>query len=246
MNIQDFVICDTETTGFDAEKDQIVDVALVGFNEQGALELLYESLIKPTIPIPVTASAVHHITDADVQDARLPLIVGIDVKNLLNGKTLVAHNAEFDRKFMLQLGITNPPWDWLCTWRLANHLWPDAPGYKNQELRYWRGYANVDLKGMSPHRAAPDALVTAYLFRDLFVAFRDKWATPNGTAATPITQDLIEFAARPILIKKMPFGKHKGELIENVPDDYIMWMLRKIPDLSPDLKYTLKRHMGIS
>ena len=47
--------------------------------------------------------------------------------------------------------------------------WPDAPGHSNQVLRYWRqvdrnAYPRIPREA---HRALPDAIVTAFLLRDL-------------------------------------------------------------------------------
>jgi uncharacterized protein (DUF3820 family) len=35
---------------------------------------------------------------------------------------------------------------------------------------------------------------------------------------------------------RMPFGKHKGKLMEDIPVDYFEWCLRELEDLSPSLR----------
>jgi hypothetical protein len=39
--------------------------------------------------------------------------------------------------------------------------------------------------------------------------------------------------------KNVPFGKHKGQPIAEVPADYLMWML-SLANLSPDLRTAIK------
>lgn len=240
MTIEDFMTVDTETTGVDAAQCELVEVAAVDHSGQVA----YSSLVKPNGAIPIGAMAIHHITDDMVEDAPTAAEIESPLKSVLFGKTLVAHNAQYDSKVLERYGITNPPWNWICTWRLANHMWPDAPGYKNQELRYWLGLYEIDTQGLPPHRAAADAIVTSMIFRKLYDHFVTRWTAVDATADCTAA-DLIAFAARPIYIRKMPFGKHKGELIEDVPHDYLMWMIRKIPDLSDDLRYTVRRVLGL-
>ena len=49
---------------------------------------------------------------------------------------------------------------------------------------------------------------------------------------------IIETSNKPGLISKMPFGKHKGKKIENVPADYLQLLLTT--DLDEDMDYTVK------
>ena len=61
------VFFDLETTGLDVKNDRIVEFALIKLTPQGdVLERVRR--FNPGVPIPVEASAVHGITDADVAD----------------------------------------------------------------------------------------------------------------------------------------------------------------------------------
>lgn len=44
---------------------------------------------------------------------------------------------------------------------------------------------------------------------------------------------------------RMPFGKHKGELLENIPSDYIHWCLEKLDDLRPDLREEMQNQLDL-
>jgi exodeoxyribonuclease X len=140
-------------------------------------------------------------------------------------KICVAHNAKFDRSFLPCLEDRR----WLCTKRLAMHLFPDAPGHSNQVLRYWLGGAKLDLKGQVPHRAMADVIVTKFVFGKLI----EKYLTDGHEDSDDA---LIAFAASPIKCKSLWFGKHKGTAPEACPRDYIAWCLNNMQDLDADLR----------
>lgn len=41
---------------------------------------------------------------------------------------------------------------------------------------------------------------------------------------------MIEISGKPILHRKMPFGKHQGSGMEAVPMDYLQWLSRTVLD----------------
>ena len=61
---------DTETTGL-GPADQVVEIAVL--DAEGAV--VFHSLVKPTVPIPAEATAIHGIRDEDVAGA--PTFAGI-------------------------------------------------------------------------------------------------------------------------------------------------------------------------
>jgi len=89
------VILDTETTGLDGA--QMCDLAIL--NTRG--ETLFNSLIRPTVPIPDGAIAVHHITNEMVQYAPTLADVWPAIRALLRGSLIVTYNAEYDRNIFL-------------------------------------------------------------------------------------------------------------------------------------------------
>ena len=119
---------------------------------------------------------------------------------------LVAHNAPFDRNFLAAVPHTRP---WLDTLQLARRLWLDAPGHSNQVLRYWLG---LPVAADAPHHALDDARVTAALLLRAFAAL------PAPAGSTPAT--LLAWLATPQPATVMPFGRHKGTPLDQVPADY--------------------------
>jgi len=73
---------------------------------------------------------------------------------------------------------------------------------------------------MPPHRAGPDAYVTAHLLKDMLLE-------------TTVEQ-LVAWTSEPKLLLKVPFGKHKGAQWADIPDDYLAWITRQA-DMDPDV-----------
>ena len=217
-------VIDLETTGLDPEKDRIVEFAVVTIEViRCTLVNRVSCLTDPGIPIPPEASAIHHITDGMVR--RQPQF-GPSWAELVDEETIrCAHNARFDSAFVPDGG---PPW--ICTFRVAKHLWPDAPGFGNQVLRYWLGL-DIGHNGI-PHRALFDATVTAHILGAAIRQVREEGVSD------PV-KHLLELTERPALLRTVPFGKHRGELWRDVPRDYIDWVLRKQFD-DPDIVHTAR------
>lgn len=227
MRIQDtkFVVLDTETTGIDPNSDKVVDISLVEVSRNG-IKPLYNTLIHPNRDIPATASAVHHITLKHVADKPLFEAVWPTIMGHLQDAVIVAHNAQFDRSMIPETGRP-----WICSYRLARHLWPSAPGHSNQVMRYWLG---IDVDAEAAHSAAGDTLVTAHLF------YRELGYYRKHIAQSDQVEKLIEYVESPIPIHVMPFGKHKGARLDEIPSSYFSWALQNMTDLDSDLRIAMK------
>jgi exodeoxyribonuclease X len=226
------IVVDTETTGLDPATASIVEIGVVelpGFNS-------FSCLIKPAHPIELQAMAAHHLTEEMVADGA-PFEDAIVASMIKKADFVAAHNAAFDMGF---LKIDKPS---ICTYRCARHLWPDAPGYSNQVLRYWLkldkqlgGSRGSEIMKLPPHRALPDAWVTAHIL--------DVMLQNPGEQEFRTPEELVELTKKPILMKTCAFGKHKGTEWAKVPKDYLAWMLRQ-KDFDADSIYTAKHHLGI-
>lgn len=92
-----FYVLDTETTGLGAA-DEIVQIAILDGDGVASVD----QLIKPTIPIPPVASAVHGIHDRDVIDAPSFKDIYIRLSTLLAGQVVIAYNMDFDWRMLEQ------------------------------------------------------------------------------------------------------------------------------------------------
>ena len=93
----DWVILDTETTGT-SDSDEIVQVAILSYDGRALLD----TMVRPTRPIPLDATAIHGITDEDVRDATLFHEVYERIEKIIAGKTVVIYNAQFDVRLIRQ------------------------------------------------------------------------------------------------------------------------------------------------
>lgn len=217
-------IWDCETTGRpEDEGAEVIELGRIDLN-LSTYEIGNEwtSLAKPRGVIPPETMAVHHITHGDVADAPAlaslwqPFFDGCGPNDVL-----AAHNAKFEQHFHTGNGRR-----WICTYKSALVVWPDAPGHGNQVLRYWLGL-NIDPKRAEPpHRALPDAYVTAHILARLL---QEK-----------TVDELVHISKYPALLHRINFGtKAKGLLYSEAPADYLEWIAFK-SDMNEDTKFTAK------
>lgn len=231
MKISDtkFIVIDTETTGLNPEVDRVVEISLVEVSKRG-VNPVFDTLIDPQCAIPPTASAVHHITAKDVEGKPKFEEIWPIVMSFVEDAVIVAHNATFDKSMLPE---TDRPW--LCSLRLARHLWPDAPAYGNQVLRYWLG---IDINSGMTHRATADTLVTAFVLIEELKHYRAQFSNN--------AHELLTYANSPIQVNNMPFGKYRGKAISQLPQDYVNWALNNLSDLDPDVRWSLEQFLPSS
>ncbi|HEY0311200.1 MAG TPA: 3'-5' exonuclease, partial [Allosphingosinicella sp.] len=103
----------------------------------GHVIIVGSDLVRPSVPIPAPASAIHHIVDADVAQCR-PLAEHLDVymdRHMDVGvQAFAAHNWKFEAQWLGDHLQGRPA---ICTYKCAMRVWPDAPAHNNQALRYW-------------------------------------------------------------------------------------------------------------
>lgn len=208
-------VIDLETTG-NAPPAEVIEFAraevLVGDNGACSVEAPVSRLFRPLHGIPPEAMAVHHLTEADF-DAAMPAATPALLREVLLAAPrldiLVAHNAQFEQAFLAEALDGAVPW--ICTYKVALHVWPDAPRHSNQVLRYWRGLSLDPALAMPPHRAGPDACVTAHLLVELL-----KYVD---------IEQMLAWTLEPRQLPLVPFGKHRGQKWSDVPGDYLQWMV---------------------
>jgi DNA polymerase-3 subunit epsilon len=91
------VILDTETTGLD-DTSEVIELAVL--STRG--EMLFDTLIRPTVPIPQAATAVHHLDDQTVAGAPTFRALHGQLTYLLRRRFVVVYNAAFDRRMLDQ------------------------------------------------------------------------------------------------------------------------------------------------
>lgn len=203
-------VIDIETTDSDLETSEVIEVGWVDvwFPLQGGKPFMskpFQTFVRPTKPITVEAMAIHHITNEDAANG-LPQeeLKALFIRD--RPDCFVAHNANFERAFLDTDGTP-----WLCTYKSALRVYPDSPRHTNQVLRYQLGINCDPVLAQPPHRAAPDAYVTAFILMKL--------------AETVSIEQMIEWTSMPAKFPRVMFGKHKGSEWSDVPDSYLRWVI---------------------
>ena len=156
-----YAIVDIETTGGYAAANDITEIAIVLHDGQGVTEV-YQTLIKPSVPIPYFIQSLTGIHPLMLEDAPGFGEVAGQIHEMLQGRIFVAHNVNFDYSFVkhhlaasgLELNAQK-----LCTVRLARKVFPSLPSYSLGNLcRHF----NIIIENR--HRAGGDASATARLF----------------------------------------------------------------------------------
>ncbi len=220
---------DTETTGVE-ETDRICQVAY----KIGGEKAWQNGLFKPPVPISIEAMSITHITNEHVEDR--PAFKGSQFEALLSqtlldeNTILIAHNAEYDLKMLLREGVPMPKRH-ICTMKVAHHHDKEAALTRHnlQYLRYYHGLKFYEV--INPHDALSDILVLEKVFQ-----FYAKFYS---------IEEMVKISSQPILIKRMPFGKHKGKLMKEICDTdrgYLEWLWSSLHvDVNVDvnMKYTV-------
>lgn len=105
--------------------------------------------------------AVHGIRPEDVAGAPRWMEIWGEVAELLDGSTVVAHNAAFDmsvlRSTLAGQGLSHPTFQYFCSVSMSRKLWPGRTSYG---LKHMCDMHGIPLKH---HRAGNDAEATAEL-----------------------------------------------------------------------------------
>jgi len=224
LHTQTFVCLDCETTGLDPNMDRIIEVAAVRFTVETTLQQC-ESLIDPECEIPESSIAIHHITPQMV--AGKPKIHEYlpELLEFIGNHILVGHGIKFDMDVIAASAArANIPCRiqhnrYIDTLRLARH-YGESPINSLEQLRK---HFNIEEEGA--HRAMNDVIVNMDVFKFLTKPYKT-------------VDQIFDVLARPVAMKIMPLGKHKGRLITEVPLQFLLWAANK--DFDQDLLFSIR------
>ncbi|WP_372862715.1 putative quorum-sensing-regulated virulence factor [Psychrobacter sp.] len=213
------LIIDTETDqGRDPRPIQVATInAMTGFEW-----MKYFNSGRSISPVVIR---VHGITDDDVAG-----LERFDLEAFELPQYLIGHNIRFDWRV-----IGSPSTKLICTVRLARVAFPEWSAYGQSKcIEQLLGKEEASRMTIAAHDALGDARM-CYL---LYQACCERLAiAPTDFAAV----HAIANKANPV--SKMPFGKHKGTLIKDVPISYVKWMLGNIHNMQPSLYSALTKRV---
>ncbi len=222
-------IIDLETTGTDTQSDRIVEVAILRCEPRGKRSRL-TFRINPGIPIPVSATEVHGITDADVAGEPSFAEVAGDLLAFLDSCDLCGFNLKrFDLRLLHvefgRVGLELP-----LMGRAILDVLEIFHAYEKRDLsaavRFYCGRDHDDA-----HSAGADVKATAEVLDAMLARYED---LPRSVA------DLHQHLKDPNAVDssgcfvriegqiRFRFGKHRGQPLDAVArmkPDYLKWML---------------------
>lgn len=156
-----YVVFDVETTGFEANKEEIIEIGACKIVD-GRIDETFSTFVKPSKHIPREITELTGIDDEMVKESPTINYVIPDFYKFCHGAKIVAHNAQFDMSFIyfiankLSYNFDNEIIDTLALARQK------LPGLKNYKLGTIVERLNIRLD--NAHRAINDATATAKAF----------------------------------------------------------------------------------
>ncbi|MEZ4616718.1 MAG: 3'-5' exonuclease [Caldilineaceae bacterium] len=161
-----YTVFDTETTGLDPQRDEIVAIGAVRvLNGRILRQEIFDQLIDPQRTIPRLATEIHGIDEDMVRDQPTIAVILPRFARFAEETILVGHNLAFDlRMFAMKADATGITFAQpiLDTLLLSEVL---MPAEQNHELEAIAARLGVNVLGR--HTALGDAFVTAEIFLKL-------------------------------------------------------------------------------
>lgn len=214
------LLFDTETTGIiDSE---IIEAAWLELSDPVNLTILstFEQRYCPSKPIELGALATHHIYDEELVDCA----PHTDFAFPPGTQYLIGHNIDYDWTVAGRPAVKR-----ICTLALARHMYPELDSHSQSALLYFIHRIEARERLRNAHSALADVQNCHIILHHLI----------KRAGHIQTWEDLWELSERARLPRVMPFGKHKGLPIAQVPADYKAWLLRQ-SDVDPYLVKALQ------
>ncbi len=231
----ELVVFDIETTGFNARKDDIIEIGAVKIKDRKIIDS-FNTFVSTSMKLPDKIIELTGITDS--------MLVGApSIREALTGfrefvgenSILIAHNASFDVKFIKEKYLVNfnEKYDMpvIDTLELSKAL---VKGVKNYKLNTLTKKFDIVLE--NHHRAVDDAKATAMLLLELYKLLEQQEIIQFNTLNEKLTRN-IDMTKKPtfhvnILVKNLTGLK---ELYKLVSKAHIELFYKKPRILKSDL-----------
>lgn len=152
-----FIVLDLETTGLDATRHEIIEIAAIRYRKGSTTHETLQSLVKPTKKVPKKITEITGITQEMIETKGEPLAdVLREFMAFAGERRLVTFNAEFDMAFLHAATtvhglpkLNNPV---SCALTMAKRAWPKRKSFRLKDLA-----SDGEFSGGAAHRALEDA-----------------------------------------------------------------------------------------
>lgn len=147
--LNNIIVLDTETTGLSPYTSELIEIACVRL-QKGKIVDSFQTFVKPTASIPPYIQELTGITGGDVVDAPAAQEAVARLAAFVQGDTVLAHNASFDRGFIEAVeGGTEVSKHWIDTLALSRIALPLLKRHNLQEMAAAFGCAGVSHRAMA-------------------------------------------------------------------------------------------------
>ncbi len=225
------IFFDLETTGTNITHDRIVEISLIKIMPNGE-ELERTIRVNPEMHIPEEATAVHHITDADVANCRTFKMIAKDLAQSFTGCDIAGFNSNrfdipmLDQEFQragVKFDFTKP--------RFVDVQTIFHKKEQRTLIAAYKFYCGKDLT--EAHSANADTRATYEVLKAQLDRYED---LPNDIAALSDYSSMnrnVDLAGRLIYNDKreevINFGKYKGQIASEVlrkDPGYYSWIMQ--------------------
>ncbi|MCQ9616371.1 DUF3820 family protein [Paenalcaligenes niemegkensis] len=215
------LLFDTETTG--TRNAQVIEAAWLRLDSPSSLQVLeqFEERYCPSEKISLGALATHHIYDEELQGCR----PHTDFALPADTQYIIGHNIDYDWQVAGSPNVKR-----ICTLALSRRYFPKLDSHSQSALIYHIDRAGARARLKQAHSALADVQNCLDLLRTLVQAI----GTPVNT-----WEELWLHSEQARIPATMPFGKHRGMPIADLPADYKAWLLRQ-DTLDPHVKLAVQ------
>jgi DNA polymerase-3 subunit epsilon len=152
-----FIVLDLETTGLDAARHEIIEIAAIRYRKGTTTHETLQALVKPSKKVPKKITEITGITQEMLDTKGEPLAdVMREFMAFVGERRLVTFNAEFDMAFLHAATtrhglpkLNNPV---SCALKMARRAWPKRKTFRLRDLA-----SDGEFAGGAGHRALEDA-----------------------------------------------------------------------------------------
>ena len=163
------IVWDTETTGFDPSAgDRIVEIGAIELHNHMPTGNVYHQYINPQRNMPQSAYEVHGLSEEFLSNHPIFADIAADFLKFIGDSVLIAHNAEFDMRFLnaelARADLPKIPLNRsLDTLEIARKKFPGAQNSLDALCRRY----NVDNSARQKHGALLDSEILAEVYLEL-------------------------------------------------------------------------------
>lgn len=221
---------DLETTGINVSSDRIVELSVLKISPNDKEEWM-TARINPEMAIPPKSTAIHGITDKDVENAPTFRETARNLAAFLEGCDLAGYNAvKFDIPVLaeefLRVNID-------FNFRKRKYVDPQVIFHKKEQRTLSAAYQFYCGKNLdNAHSSKADTAATYEVLKAQLDRYNDLENDTEKLAEYSSFNNLVDFAGRIVLdengVEIFNFGKHKGKPVEAVFSEepsYYSWMM---------------------